>query len=101
MILPWLPEGSTAILVNYMLGDKDGSVKLLGAEGTCKRCSLTMEAALWRHARHVRTLLYQVWEPSDFARGRVGRDAAVIMKLPRLGYLLRVALDSMTPVTMH
>lgn len=43
----------------------------------------------------VRKLYYQTWEPSDFAQGKVGRDAAVIIKLPRLGYLIRVALDAM------
>ena len=65
------------------------------ARRTCAKCSLTMEAYLWRHMRHVRTLLYQVWEPSDFAGGKPGRDAAVVVKLPRLAYLLRVALDAM------
>ena len=56
-----------------------------------------MEASLWRHVRHVRQVEYQVWEPSDFARGRPGREASVVIKLPRLAYLLRVALDAMAP----
>jgi hypothetical protein len=99
MILPFLPEGAHAILINYMLDEKDAKKAnhLKGAEGTCKQCSLTMESALWNHVRHVRTLLYQVWEPSDFGRGRVGRHASVLVKMPRLAYLLRVALDAMAP----
>jgi hypothetical protein len=98
MILPFMPEGSHAILINYMLGRSvtgSSAHHLRGAEGICARCSLTMEASLWRHVRHVRKLYYQVWEGSDFARGVPGRDAAVIIKLPRLAYLLRVALDAM------
>ena len=49
------------------------------------------------YTRHVRTLLYQVWEPSDFARGKPSRDAAVVLKLPRLSYLVRLALENMSP----
>ena len=56
-----------------------------------------MEESLWNHVRHVRALRYQVWEPSDFARRQPGRDAAVMVKLPRLDYLLRIALDAMAP----
>ena len=97
MVLPFLPEGAHAILVNYMLDAKQDTRRLRGAEGTCAKCSLTMEASLWRHVRHVRQLQYQVWEPSDFARGRPGREASVVIKLPRLAYLLRVALDAMAP----
>ena len=101
-VLPFLPEGAHCVLVNFMLSaDKSGTERhgpaADGDEGrtTCARCSLTMEASLWRHMRHVRTLPYQVWDASDFARGKPGRDAAVVIKLPRLDYLLRVALDAM------
>lgn len=101
MILPFLPEGAHAVLLNYMLapGAAAGTERHGPADkpAACAKCSLTMEAALWRHMRHVRTLFYQVWEPSDFARGRPGRDAAIVVKLPRLGYLLRLALDAMAP----
>jgi hypothetical protein len=102
MILPFLPQGAHAILINYQLAPK--GTELRGTErhgpgaseeASCSGCSLTMEASLWRHVRHVRKLYYQTWEPSDFAQGKVGRDAAVIIKLPRLGYLIRVALDAM------
>ena len=110
MVLPFMPEGSHAILVNYMIGE--GSIdakKLRGAEGTCNKCSLTMEASLWRHVRWVKTLFYQVWEESDFALGngpqgaaskkkkkaRISRDSAVVVKEERLGYLVAVALDGM------
>ena len=68
----------------------------LRARQQCASCSWTMEASLWRHVRHVRKLYYRVWGPDDFARGRPGRDAAVSVKLPRLGYLVRVALDAMS-----
>ena len=95
MILPFLPEGAHAVLVNYMLAKEAKKRGLDADESACSRCSLTMEAALWRHVRHVRKLYYQVWEPSDFARGKAGRDAAVVVKLPRLSFLLRVALNTM------
>ena len=62
----------------------------------CAGCSLTMEAELWRHVRHVRKLHYQVWERSDFARGHVGRDAAVIIKPLRLAFLVSAALNRMS-----
>ena len=95
MILPFLPEGAHAILVNYLMPAGADTKRLRGAEGTCARCSLTMEASLWRHVRHVRKLQYQVWEASDFERGKPGRDAAVLIKMPRLAYLIRIALDAM------
>ena len=62
----------------------------------CAGCSLTMEAELWRHVRHVRKLYYQVWERSDFAGGRVGRDAPVIIKPLRLAFLVSAALNRMS-----
>lgn len=103
MILPFLPEGAHAILINYMVGEGADTSRLRGTEGTCAKCSLTMEAALWRHVRHVRTLFYQVWDEGDFAPGRsgkrkrasIGRDSPVVVKEERLGFLVRVALDKM------
>ena len=44
----------------------------------------------------MRVLRWQVWEPGDFARGKPARDAAVVIKLPRLSYLLRIAIDAMS-----
>ena len=43
----------------------------------------------------VRTLFYQVWDADDFAGQKPGRDAAVVLKLPRLAYLVRAALNAM------
>lgn len=54
-----------------------------------------IDCFVYRHVRHVRKLFYQVWSPEDFASGRPGRDSAVLVKLPRLDYLIRVALDAM------
>ena len=98
MVLPFLPEGAHAILVNYMRSGKPSGTERHGPDGgeeACARCSLTMEASLWNHVRHVHKLYYQVWGASDFARGKPGRDAAVVIQMPRLGYLVRVALDAM------
>ncbi len=105
MILPFMPEGSHAILLNYRL---TANKKLaLGTERhdnafrgriECSSCSWTMEAGLWWHVRHVHKLYYQVWDGSDFASGTPGRDASVLVRLPRLGYLIRVALDAMKPL---
>ena len=65
MILPFLPEGSHAILMNYMLGEEDAR-----RHGECKGCSWSMEAELWRHVRHVHKQYYQVWGAADFAKGK-------------------------------
>ena len=54
-----------------------------------------MEAELWQHVRWVRKLFYQVWEPDDFAGGKPGRESAVVIKLPRLAFLVRAALNAM------
>ena len=43
----------------------------------------------------VEGMMVEVPQAEDFAGGRPGRDAAVIIKLPRLAYLVRVALTSM------
>ena len=91
MILPFLPEGAFAILLNYMVGEGEPR-----RHGECEGCSWSMEAELWRHVRHVRKLHYQVWERSDFAGGHVGRDAAVIIKPLRLAFLVSAALNRMS-----
>ena len=90
MILPFLPEGAHAILMNYMLGPKDAR-----RHGECDGCSWSMEAELWRHVRHVHKLYYQVWGGDDFARGKPGRDAAVKVDVDRLEALVRQALYDM------
>ena len=101
MILPFMPEGSHAILLNYMVAigvartgtEQHGSHTRRSTK--CDSCSWVMEAELWRHMRHVHKLYYQVWHGSDFVGGVAGRDTAVLVQLPRLGYLVRVALDAM------
>ena len=94
MILPFLPEGAHVILVNYAVGPQDEK-RRGGHESSCTRCSWTMEAELWQHVRWVRKLFYQVWEPDDFAGGKPGRESAVVIKLPRLAFLVRAALNAM------
>eukprot|EP00966_Prymnesium_polylepis_P157395 3637439-Prymnesium_polylepis.1 len=99
MILPFLPEGAHAILINYMLGGGASIKERKTTKGLshqeCAGCSWTMEAELWSHMRNVRTLFYQVWDADDFAGRRPGRDVAVVIKLPRLAYLVRAALNAM------
>ena len=94
MILPFLPEGAHAILLNYMLGPTDAR-----RHGECKGCSWSMEAELWRHIRHVHKQYYQVWGPGDFARGQPGRDAAVKVDVKRLEGMIASALHDMQPRT--
>ena len=55
-----------------------------------------MEAELWSHVPHVRKLYYQVWERSDFAGGRLGRDGAILIKPLRLAFLVAGALNTMS-----
>ena len=93
MILPFLPEGAHAILLNYMVGPKDPR-----RHGECEGCSWSMEAELWRHMRHVHKMYYQVWGGADFARGVPGRDAAVKVDLGRLDGLIEQALHEMLPL---
>mmetsp|Transcript_43597 Transcript_43597/g.108472 ORF Transcript_43597/g.108472 Transcript_43597/m.108472 type:complete len:272 (-) Transcript_43597:364-1179(-) len=92
MILPFLPEGAHAILMNYMVGPDD-----VRRHGECTGCSWTMEAELWRHVRHVQKQYYQVWGPSDFKKGKPGHDAAIVVDPQRLGELIDNALEEMQP----
>jgi hypothetical protein len=96
MILPFMPEGSHAVLVNYMLGQGEEA-----RHGECDPadgpCSWTMEAELWRHVRHVNKVYYQVWGPDDFAKGKPGRDESVRVDPARLVPLIRAALHEMQP----
>lgn len=92
MILPFLPEGAHAILLNYMLGPRD-----FRRHGECAGCSWAMEAELWRHVRHVKKVYYQVWGEHDFARGRPGRDSAVKVDVARLEGLVAASLADMQP----
>ena len=92
MILPFLPEGAHAILMNYMVGPRDAT-----RHGECEGCSWSMEAELWRHVRHVHKQYYQVWSARDFARGRPGRDASVKVDLKRMERLVAAALHDMQP----
>ena len=118
MILPFLPEGSYAILINYMLHPEERLGRVSDTElargrcllsprsshlqeparhGECHNCSWTMEAELWRHVRHVRKMYYRVWGPADFARGRPGRNAAVKVDPQRLGDMVETAIHEMEP----
>ena len=92
MILPFLPEGAHAILLNYMLGAGEAR-----RHGECTGCSWSMEAELWRHIRHVHKQYYQVWGADDFARGKPGRDATVQIDLHRLELLIGQSLHEMQP----
>ena len=92
MILPFLPEGAYAVLLNYMVNAKDSR-----RHGECDGCSWSMEAELWRHMRHVHKMYYQVFGPEDFAKGAPGRDAALRVDPHRLGNLVQVALHEMEP----
>ena len=96
MILPFMPEGSHAVLINYMLGEgeeaRHGECDL--ADGPC---SWTMEAELWRHVRHITKVYYQVWGPEDFAKKKPGRDESVRVDPVRLLPLMRAALHEMEP----
>ncbi|EOD37807.1 hypothetical protein EMIHUDRAFT_225064 [Emiliania huxleyi CCMP1516] len=62
MLLPFLPQGAAAVLVNYMLGEGEEA-----RHGECDPaaggCSWTMEAELWRHVRHVTKVYYQAQSP--------------------------------------
>ena len=92
MILPFLPQGAYAVLLNYMLGADEPQ-----RHGECQGCSWTMEAELWRHVRHVHKMYYQVFGDDDFAKGAPGRDAALRVDPQRLGGLVQAALHEMEP----
>ena len=78
--------------MNYMISKSDAR-----RHGECRGCSWTMEAELWRHVRHVHKQYYQVWRSSDFAGGKPGRDAAIVIDVHRLERLIRSSLIEMLP----
>lgn len=93
MILPFLPEGAYAILLNYML--KRNFFFRPKAHGECYGCSWTMETEFWNHMRVVNKMYYQVFRESDFEHGEPGRESAVRVNGARLARLIRAALREM------
>ena len=107
LLLPFLPRGAHAILVNYIIRTLDSHYA--GEHGECSNCSSTMEAEMWRHVRYVRKLYYRIRDASDVpvppltaAAGRAGnggpdgyeaqRGASVHINVHRLGKLVQTAL---------
>lgn len=98
MMLPFLPEGSFVILMNYAVRLSLFSQLLKrGPHGECSECSWTMEAEFWRHVPHVNKMYYQVFQPSDFENGEIGRASSIIVDPDRLNNLIRSAIHEMEP----
>jgi len=93
LILPFLPEGAYAILVNYM---EPKTLFRRGTHGECYGCSWTMESEFWDHVAGVNKMYYQVFRDSDFEDGKPSRHAAVRIWTPRLVKLIRAAMFDQT-----
>merc|ERR1712007_194992 len=89
MILPFLPVGGFAILMNFMAPDVHG--------GCGENCSWTMDAELWRHVPYINKLFYQVFSGRDCVNGLCGRHKSIVVDVERLGQLVTQALHSMEP----
>lgn len=101
MILPFLPEGAYAILMNYavILSGRKYWFNPVGSHGECSGCSWTMEAEFWRHVRHINKVYYQVFGPSDFEDGVVARHSSIRVNTSRLSKLIWGAIHEMEPHT--
>ncbi|ORY43480.1 hypothetical protein BCR33DRAFT_262263 [Rhizoclosmatium globosum] len=66
-LLPFLPEGAHAIIVDYF--DRVGD----SYYGTRAGTSVSMEAPMWNYIPHVKKLYYQVWGPQDLVSDVEGK----------------------------
>ncbi|CAF1157411.1 unnamed protein product [Adineta steineri] len=92
LILPMLPHGAHAIVMDYYVTDPDHGL-LLGQSGS-------MEGAFLNHISHVRKQYYQIYGPKDyefdFPGANNAREAAsIIVDMTRLQLLIDKALEEM------
>lgn len=94
-IMPFLPNGAHAIVMDYF-----SDVKFESWRGVEANQSTSMEGAFWNHWWHFKTLYYQVWGPSDWEwdfpnAWDTRQDASIIIKEERIKELINTALEQM------
>ncbi|KAJ3212672.1 hypothetical protein HDU82_007750 [Entophlyctis luteolus] len=97
-LLPFLPEGAHAILIDYY--ERNGVVYY----GTAAGHSISMEAPLWNHVPHVKKQYYQVWEAKDLVSDVPGKtveecdwryEVSTVVDLRRMDTLIEAAFEDM------
>ena len=100
MLLPFLPDGANAIILDYLGKKDDWNI------GTKAGESVSMEAPFWNYWPHVKKLYYQVRskeelrpdDPSKSLDDVSWRDeTSVQVDLTRLEALLEMAFENMSP----
>lgn len=92
MMIPFLPHGSHAIVLDYFESEDNWLVSTRGGE------SVSMEASLWNVFPHVIKQYYQIMYPNeeivpDFEGATSTReDFSVKVNLSRMEYMVRMAL---------
>ncbi|KAI8852262.1 hypothetical protein BC829DRAFT_385543 [Chytridium lagenaria] len=100
MVLPFLPDGAHAIVLDYM--EKEDSWLI----GTKKGESVSMEAPFWGYWPHVKKLYYQIRGKEDMVSDDPEKsvddvewrdEVSVRVNLGRLEKLIDMAFDHMAP----
>ncbi|KAJ3071048.1 hypothetical protein HDU98_005899 [Podochytrium sp. JEL0797] len=99
-LLPFLPEGAHAIVVDYY--ERKGDPYY----GTVAKASVSMEAPMWNHWPHVKKLYYQVWGAADLVSDVPGKtveqvdwryEVSTRLDVGRLKSLIETAFEDMEP----
>ncbi|KAJ3028263.1 UNVERIFIED_CONTAM: hypothetical protein HDU68_002070 [Siphonaria sp. JEL0065] len=99
-LLPFLPEGAHAIIVDYY--ERTGDPWY----GTQPKTSVSMEAPMWNHFPHVKKLYYQVWGAADLVSDVPGKtveevdwryEVSTKINLGRLDKLIEAGFEDMEP----
>ncbi|KAJ3097344.1 hypothetical protein HDU97_004922 [Phlyctochytrium planicorne] len=100
MVLPFLPDGANAILLDYL--EKEDSYLIGSKAGE----SVSMEAPFWNYWPHVKKLYYQVRSKDELRPDNPAKsideiswrdETSVLVDLKRLSALLEQAFENMTP----
>ncbi|KAJ3024318.1 UNVERIFIED_CONTAM: hypothetical protein HDU68_008235 [Siphonaria sp. JEL0065] len=98
MMLPFLPPGSHAIIMDYLENEPNNWY------GTQVGDSISMEAPFWNHWPHVKKLYYQIRGPQDLVSDSTSKSLEEVswregvsynLDMGRLGALLQQAFDDM------
>jgi hypothetical protein len=95
-ILPFLPHGAHAIVMDYFSGPKVNDEW----RGISSNQSVSMEGSYWNHYWHFKALYYQVFEPSDYKwdtqdKTNYRQQTSVVIKESRIATLVDTALEQM------
>ncbi|ORY49772.1 hypothetical protein BCR33DRAFT_713392 [Rhizoclosmatium globosum] len=97
MLLPFLPNGATAIVIDYLENEPNN------LWGTPHGESISMEAPFWNHWPHVRKLYYQIRSAEDLVSDSEKpleevswrEGVSYVLDMARVGALVDQAFDDM------